>query len=148
MRTLPGRLIAATLVLAAAVACGGSSGDKAAYDRRKAICDGLQTGPTAAKVSDIAAQFGSSAFIRAGSGECVPALPRLLPIPGGDSCNYDLPICFTFFEYVAGDPDLCDSGRCVYYCEVRSQADPLPAANEISAAPACARQWVRGQDRF
>jgi hypothetical protein len=151
MRTLPWRPVAAALALAAA-GCGGGSADKDAFNQRKALCDALLATPSTPPKTprDVAAQFAAQnlpqPLIRASSVDC---FTDLLPVPSPtDTCQYKdtTTICSTFFEWIAGDQDLCDNGRCLYYCELRWQADQATVGpDQLSDAPICAERFVRGQ---
>jgi hypothetical protein len=79
---------------------------------------------------------------------------NLLPVSAPtDTCSYppdgSVTICSTFFEWVAGDQDLCNNGNCVYYCEVRWQENLGTVRSDgLSDAPVCAVRFVSGQPNF
>jgi hypothetical protein len=150
MRSVRADWLAVALV-AALAACGGNAADKADFNRRKAICDGLVTDPAAPSktVSQIVPLFDAinSLGVSASPASCQPnsVNPRpFTPAGADDHCPYDAQVtCRVLVAYVALDQDLCNQGRCVYYCELRTPGDATNGPNVD--APICARRWVSGQ---
>ncbi|MFL5299915.1 MAG: hypothetical protein ACJ79R_06205 [Anaeromyxobacteraceae bacterium] len=135
----PHRLALALLV--AVTACGGNAEDKADFNRRKAICDGIVLDAAAPKtVRDIAPLFDFGQVLPSG---CTNVLAST-GTPD-DRCPYvaTANVCRFLVAYRAVDQDLCNQGRCVYYCELRTSG---ATATDINLdAPVCARRWVSGQ---
>jgi hypothetical protein len=135
----PFRLAVALLV--AVAACGGNDADKADFNRRKAICEGVVLDPAAPKtVRDIAGLFDFASLIPSG---CTNVLASTGT--SDDRCPYvaTANVCRFLVAYQAVDQDLCNQGRCVYYCELRTSGDNATDVN--IDAPVCARRWVSGQ---
>jgi hypothetical protein len=144
----PARLALALLALAA---CGGNDQDKADFNRRKAICDGLVTDPNAPSktVHEIVPLFDFVTPLGGNPADCQPnaplRLPPLIAVGADDHCVYDpqVVVCRVLLAYQAVDQSLCNNGGCVYYCELRTSGDINVGAN--LDAPICARRWVTGQ---
>jgi hypothetical protein len=146
MSPYPLRVLAVALL--AAAACGGGSGaERQAFDRRHAICSGLVNSRT---LRQAAQDFGPVLVFFGGTSEC---RSDLVPVPGGgDHCTYQAggpAVCRSIFEWFANDPDLCNQGRCFYFCDVRTMKDAaVIGADQLSDATVCGTEWVSGQNAF
>ncbi len=134
----------ALLLALGSLACGGSSGARAIFDQRHAICDGLVVnGRTVTEAASALGTFPATLDCKdPGPGQFAPIDPNR----GPDSCDYTQPVCETAFEWIAGDNDLCSSFGCAYFCATRSPATP-PAdpTSGLSDAVVCAAHWESGQ---
>ena len=139
---LPAALALALLV--ALAGCGGNAADRADFARRKAICDGIVLDPAAPKtVTDLARLFDFGTLVPI---DCTDKIAST-GAPD-DTCSYatGAAVCRFFVAYRAVDQDLCNQGRCDYYCELRTAG--ANGAAPSPDAPVCAKRWVSGQIIF